>query len=143
MTTVLVDTSILIKWFHAPGEPELAAARTVRDANTRGDIDARIIDLALYEVGNVLLTRLRWSASDIGDQLDDLLAICGPPIATVSAWLRDAATLGAAHTLTFYDAVWAATARALHVPLVSADTRLVSAGLALPPHELIRQLSLT
>lgn len=138
MTTFLVDTSVLIKWFHADGEQGLDAARSIRDSNARGDIDARVIDLAMYEVGNVLLTRLHWSASDIGDQLDDLLAICGPPIATIPDWMRDAAILGVTHRLTFYDAVWAAAARALGVPLVSEDRRLVDAGLAERPHSALR-----
>ncbi|MBV8527915.1 MAG: type II toxin-antitoxin system VapC family toxin [Candidatus Dormibacteraeota bacterium] len=143
MTTVLVDTSILMKWFHATGEGDVAAARAIRDANVRGDVDARIVDLALYEVGNVLHTRLRWSASDIGDQLDDLIAACGPPIAMIPAWLRDAAALAAKHSLTFYDAAWAATARALGVPLVSADDRLVAAGLALSPAAAARRMLLS
>ena len=64
---MLVDTSVVIKWFHAKGESELADARLIRDANQRGDVDARVIDVALYEMGNVLLTRLRWPASDVAD----------------------------------------------------------------------------
>lgn len=142
MTTVLVDTSVLIKWFHSAGENELAASRAIRDANIRGDVDARVLDLALYEVGNVLLTRLRWPASDIGDQLDDLIATCGSPIATIPDWLRDASALAAKHSLTFYDAAWAATARALGIPLISADERLIRTGLAIRPSDAVRQLKL-
>lgn len=58
MTTLLVDTSALIKWFHSEGESELAEARSLRDATRRADIEARVIDLALYEMGNVLLRSL-------------------------------------------------------------------------------------
>ncbi len=29
MTHVLVDTSVLIKWFHEEGEPELVEARAI------------------------------------------------------------------------------------------------------------------
>lgn len=143
MTAVLVDTSVVIKWFHAAGEPGLAAARAVRDAHQRGDIDARVIDLALYEIGNVLLTALHWPASDIADQLDDVIAVCGTPLATLPAWLRDAAVLGVAHRLSFYDAVWAASARALNIALVSADAKLIAAGLAESPASLSRRLRLT
>ena len=32
MTTLLVDTSVLIKWFHSKGEPELREARAIREA---------------------------------------------------------------------------------------------------------------
>ena len=142
MTTLLVDTSVLIKWFHGSGEAELAEARAIRDAHQRGDLEARIIDLAMYEVGNVLLTRLRWTASDIAGQLDDLVSICGTPLVATPAWLRDAATLGETHQLTFYDAAWAASARGLGIPLVSADAKLIAAGLAESPAVTARRLRL-
>lgn len=142
MTTLLVDTSVLIKWFHASGEAELAEARAIRDAHQRGELEARIIDLAMYEVGNVLLTSLRWTAADVADQLDDLVAICGTPLGTAPEWLRDAAVLGNAHRLTFYDAAWVASARGLGVQLVSADAKLITAGLAESPAATARRLGL-
>lgn len=133
MTTLLVDSSVLIKWFHGEGEASLASARAIRDANQRGDLDARVTDLALYEIGNVLLRSLHWSAGDVADQLDDLVTICGTPFVMDLAWLHDAASLAVTHKLTFYDATWAAAARGLGVALVSSDERLLAAGLAESP----------
>jgi len=130
VTTLLVDTSVLLKWFHTEGESELAEARSLRDATTDGEVQARIIDLALYEMGNVLLRALGWNGSDIADQLDDLVVICGPPLAMAAEWLRRAGAIGETHGLTFYDAAWAAAAEALGVSLISADTQLLDAGLA-------------
>jgi predicted nucleic acid-binding protein len=142
VTRLLVDTSVLIKWFHDAGESELAEARAIRDAHIRGDLDAHVLDLAIYEVANVLTRALRWTASDVGDQLDDLLAIVGSPIVMAPGWLRDAAVLAEAHVLSFYDASWAATAAALGVSLVSADRRLVAAGLAETPAAVTARLNL-
>ena len=142
MTRLLIDTSVLIKWFHGAGETELGAARAIRDAHIRGDLDAHVLDLAIYEVGNVLARALKWTAADVGDQLDDLLTIVGPPIAMMPGWLRDAAVLAETHTLSFYDASWAATAAALSVPLVSADRRLLAAGLAETPSAVTSRLNL-
>ncbi|MHB1582368.1 MAG: type II toxin-antitoxin system VapC family toxin [Acidimicrobiales bacterium] len=133
MTTLLVDTSVLIKWFHSEGESQVAEARALREATRRGDIEARVIDLALYEMGNVLLRSLQWRGPDVADQLDDLVVICGSPLAASPDWLRQAAVLGAANGLTFYDACWAAAAQALGITLVSADVRLLDAGLAESP----------
>ena len=130
MTSVLVDTSVLIKWFHSAGEPELEAARALRDAHVANRVDAHILDIAVYEVGNVLIRSLRWPAGDVADQLDDLVAIFGTPLLSTPAWLRDAAELASEHSLPFYDAAWAAAARGLGVPLVSADRQLLAAGLA-------------
>jgi predicted nucleic acid-binding protein len=143
VTTLLVDTSVLVKWFHSEGESELAEARSIRDATQIGEIHTRVIDLALYEMGNVLLRALRWGASDVADQLEDLVLICGPPLAMAAQWLRRAAELGERHQLTFYDAAWAAAAEALDVALVSTDAQLLTAGLAESPTAAAHRLRLS
>ena len=143
MTNVLIDTSVLIKWFHSDGESELESARALRSAHISGEIDARILDLALYEVGNVLTRSLHWQAEDVADQLDDVQAILGPPLAMSSAWLRRAAELADVHTLSFYDASWSAAAVELGIPLVSADRRLISANLAESPGSIVARLTLS
>jgi predicted nucleic acid-binding protein len=142
VTTLLVDTSVLVKWFHSEGEPELVEARSIRDATQLGDVQARVIDLALYEMGNLLLRALGWSGSDVADQLEDLVIICGPPLAMAADWLRQAAELGERHQLTFYDAAWAAAAEALGISLVSVDAQLLGAGLAESPAEVVQRLRL-
>jgi predicted nucleic acid-binding protein len=142
VTRLLVDTSVLIKWFHEAGEAELAEARAIRDAHSRGDLDVHILDLAIYEVGNVLTRSLMWTASDVGDQLDDLLVVAGAPIVMAPGWLRAAAVLAETHGLSFYDASWAAAAAALNVSLVSADHRLLATGLAESPSAAAARLNL-
>lgn len=124
------------------GEGDLVEARALRSAHLRADLDARILDLAVYEVGNVLVRVLRWPTTDAADQLDDLITICGPPIAATPEWLRDATGLASTHALSFYDAVWAAAARGLAIPLVSADRRLLGARLAESPASVARRLRL-
>ena len=100
MTRLLIDTSVLIKWFHGAGESELGEARAIRNAHIRGDLDAHVLDLAIYEIGNVLARALKWPATDVGDQIDDLLRIVGSPITMTPGWFRDAAVLAeAAHTV--------------------------------------------
>lgn len=133
MTRLLIDTSVLIKWFHSPGESELVEARALREAHRVGEVEAHILDLALYDTGNVLIRALGWSAREVADQIDDLLKICGPPLQLAGQGLADAALLATQHRLSFYDATWAAAARGLSIPLVSADRRLVAAGLAESP----------
>lgn len=142
MTRLLVDTSVLIKWFHAEGETEVAAARAILSAHVRGDVTAHVIDLAFYEVGNVLVRALGWDATTVGDQLDDLREIVGPPLAPSAEMLRDAGSLAEAHALSFYDASWAAAARSFGVTLVSADRRLRNVGLAESPTQTAERLRL-
>jgi predicted nucleic acid-binding protein len=131
-----MDTSVLVKWFHSEGESELVAARALRSAHISGDLEVSILDLALYEIGNVLVRALKWNGTDLADQLDDLQEILGPPLVMAPEWLRRAAHLAHAHTLSYYDASWAATALELEIPLVTADRRLLAAGLAVTATEI-------
>lgn len=128
MTHLLIDTSVLIKWFHSEGEGELREARALRSAHVAGELDAHVLDLAMYEVGNVLVRALHWDAAEVADQLDDLRAVVGPPLVVTAAWLRHAAAFAHAHALSFYDASWAATASGLGIPLVSADRACSARG---------------
>jgi predicted nucleic acid-binding protein len=140
LTRLLIDTSVVLKWFHSDGEAELVEARTLRTAHLRGDATAHVLDLGLYEVGNVLVRALGWSAGDVADQLDDLLEILGTPMVVTNLWLRDAAVLATTHGLTFNDAAWAAAARGLGISLVSAHRQLLAADLAESPTDAVRRL---
>ena len=142
MTRLLVDTSVLIKWFHSDGESELEPSRALRSAHVHGEVHAHVLDLAIYEVGNVLVRALRWSATDVTDQLDDLQQILGPPLVMAPGWSRRTATLAHEHSLSFYDASWAASAMELGIPLVSADRRLLTVGLAESPSDIRTRLKL-
>ncbi|MFP5347080.1 MAG: type II toxin-antitoxin system VapC family toxin [Actinomycetes bacterium] len=138
-----MDTSVLLKWFHAEGEPEAREADAIRAAHVAGDITVHVLDLALYELGNVLTRALGWSADAVADQLDDVVTMCGAPLILTVAELRDAAFLAGEHGLSFYDAAWAAAARALAVPLVSADQQLLMSGLAESATGFARRLNLS
>ena len=143
MSRILIDTSVLIKWVHTAGEGEVAEARALRSAHVASDLQAHIIDLAVYEMGNVLLRALKWPPSDVADQIDDLLTIVGPPLPLSLDLVRPAAALAHQHRLTFYDACWAATAQALDLPFVSADKALLAAGLAESPSVIVKRLRLS
>lgn len=142
MTHLLLDTSVVMKWFHSEGEGEVEQSRALRAAHAHGDVEAHVLDLALYELGNVLTRALRWGPVDVADQLDDLQLILGSPLAMTPSGLRQAAGLAATHGLTFYDASWAAAAQDLGIALVSADKQLLTAGLAESPGEVTRRLGL-
>lgn len=101
-----------------------------------------MLDLATYEVGNVLVRALHWEPSEVADQLDDLHTILGPPLVMTGGWLRQAAVLAHQHGLTFYDASWAATADKLNMSLVSADRQLLASGLAESPSDAVVRLKL-
>lgn len=131
--TLLVDTSVLVKWFHEQGEHEVAEARALLAAHRAGAEDLLVLDLGAYELANVLLRPLRTPAPVVVEALHVLRAICGPFVHPRPSWHDSAALLAQQHGLTFYDASWAAAAQALQCPLVSADRQLLAADLAVTP----------
>jgi predicted nucleic acid-binding protein len=143
MTRLLIDSSVLVKWFHDEGETDVAESRAILAAHARDEVRTHVIDLASYEVGNVLVRALGWRATDAADQLDDLLDITGTPLSLTPRLLRDAAALAVEHSLSFYDAAWAATAAGLGISLVSSDRRLQHAGLAESPPDVVSRLRLS
>jgi hypothetical protein len=46
--------------FTSLGGVELGEARILRSGHVNGDLDVHVIDLALYEIGNVLVRALSW-----------------------------------------------------------------------------------
>jgi predicted nucleic acid-binding protein len=130
---VVVDTSVVLKWFHAVNEAEVTESQAILAAHRDELLTAYLLDLGIYEFGNILLRALKWSSEATADQLDDLLVICGPPLSPTPQWRRVAASLAQQHGLTFYDALFAAAAQALDAPLISMDRQLLAAGLAETP----------
>jgi predicted nucleic acid-binding protein len=124
----LVDTSVVIKWVHEEGESDVEPARRLLTAHRAGTARVLLLDLAIYEMGNVLVRALRRPAAVVVQQLDLLHRLCGPLVHPAPSWHARAAQLAESQGLTFYDASWAAAAEALDCDLVSADRRLLAAG---------------
>ena len=124
----LIDTSVVLKWFHEEGESDVEAARRLLTAHRSGAARVLLLDLAVYELGNVLVRALRLPAPAVAAQLDLLHRLCGPLVHPAPSWHARAAQLAEQHQLTFYDASWVAASEALGCPLVTADRRLLAAG---------------
>jgi predicted nucleic acid-binding protein len=137
---VVCDASVVLKWFHSAGESEVSAARAILAAQREGRVYACILDLTLYEVGNILL-RKGWPAGAVGDQLDDLRALCSV-IAPTETEHRLAAQIGRDSRLTYYDAAYAAVARSRGAALATDDPVLLRAGLWESPVALANRLRL-
>jgi predicted nucleic acid-binding protein len=122
----VVDASVAVKWFlPVDREPDGELAR-----KAIGRLAMRTTALAMHEVGNVLTIHSGWAAEKIAAALDLLIEICGDPLALHPEDHQTAADLALAHNLTFYDASYAAIARRADRRLLSADSDLVSPGLA-------------
>jgi predicted nucleic acid-binding protein len=118
---IVVDTSVLIKWFKARGEDLLQEAKQLLEEIERQRLEVHVPALLLYEVGNILLlkTRLGLAALDEAiERLEELPIVVAPPATPL---LRRAVRLGREFGLTFYDASFLALAVELRCPCVTAD----------------------
>ena len=140
MRELLLDTSVLLKWFHRQGEDETEQAEWHLQAHRQGLVHAHVLDLGLYELGNVLVRALNRTAAQSAAVLDAAMALCGPALTLTAADFRTAAELACDDGLTFYDAAFAVAAKSHDCTLISADRRLLATGHAITLTQSMAQL---
>jgi predicted nucleic acid-binding protein len=131
VTALLLDASVLLAAFDAEDEHHEPARALLEDDETT----LATLDLARYEVANVAVRA--WGAPESVTPLlaaVERLADDGGVLASTGALLARAAELAERHTISVYDAAYAAAAADAGHRLVSCDERdLVSKGFAVLP----------
>ena len=130
MRELVLDASVIIKWFVREGEPHLDEARLLRREFEDGGSVVVCPSLVFLEVLNVAGRSWRWPDSAVltlAETLDRLpFERVEPDVVGVAAWL--------AKGLTAYDAAYVALAEQRGAPLISDDPQILAAapGVALP-----------
>lgn len=131
MTTLLLDASVLLAAF----DPEDDHHESARDLLQGDAVTLATLDLARYEVANVAVRAWR-APESVGPLLAavERLADDGGVVASTDTLLLKATEIAERHTISVYDAAYAAAADEGGHRLVSCDERdLVSKDLAVPP----------
>lgn len=130
MSEVVLDASVVLKWFRGAGERHVDEARAIRATYEAGDLvvwappllPLELLDVAgrRWELGEEALVTLAGALDDLGFELLE------PPLESVARWI--------ARGLTAYDATYLAVAEAASVELVTDDDRILSLapGIAKP-----------
>jgi predicted nucleic acid-binding protein len=122
MTEMVLDASVVMKWFRTEGERHLEPARSLRAVFERGKLIVFAPPLLRLEIVNVAGRRWRWSEDallELADALDDLgFELLEPELARVAYWT--------ARGLTAYDAAYVAVAEAQGTQLVTDDDVIVA-----------------
>jgi predicted nucleic acid-binding protein len=117
VTEVVLDASVVLKWFRAEGERHLEPARSLRAAFEGGELIVFAPPLLRVEILNVAGRRWRWLESaliELADALDELgFEMIEPELTRVARWTG--------RGLTAYDAAYVAVAEAHNAPLVTDD----------------------
>jgi predicted nucleic acid-binding protein len=132
---VVCDASVVVGWL----EPDDTESGALLEAAIRGACRLLVLDLTLYEVGNVLVRKHARSGAEVATVIRGIetVADVARPDGLV---LRDAACIADADRLTFYDAAYAAQAVALGAVLATRDSDFLDRGLGLPPATVLELL---
>ena len=121
MTEVVLDASVVIKWFRADGERNIDSARALRAAFEAGELIVFAPPLLRLEIVNVAGRRWRWRERELlelATALDDLgFELSEPDLARVAYWT--------ARGLTAYDGAYVAVAEANGTRLITDDDLIV------------------
>ena len=121
---IVVDTSVLTKWFKTRGEELLTEARQLLEEVERRPVEVHVPALLLYEVANILLLKTRLGLAALEGAVERLEALPFVVCPPATPLLKRALRLGRQFGLTFYDASFLALAVELDCPFVTADQRL-------------------
>ena len=117
MRDVVLDASVVLKWFRGANERHVDEARALRAAYEAGELVVWAPPLLHLELLNV--AGRRWQLDEdrlvtLAGALDDLgFELLEPPLEAVARWI--------ARGLTAYDAAYVAVAEAASVRLVTDD----------------------
>jgi predicted nucleic acid-binding protein len=122
VTEVVLDASVVLKWFRGAGERHLGRARSFRAAFEAGELIVVAPPLLRLEIVNVAARRWRFALAalvELAAALEELgFEIVEPQLARVAYW--------AARGLTAYDAAYVALAEARRTPLVTDDDLILA-----------------
>ncbi len=126
MKFIVVDSSVVVKWFNKEAHTDLALK--LRDGFEKGDYVIAAPQLLIYEVSNALRYTHDYGTKDVAKSIEDLLDSEIQFLHVEKNWLVEAADLAFKNALTFYDAAYLAAATYLNAPLYTADKKILEAA---------------
>jgi predicted nucleic acid-binding protein len=129
--SVVLDTSVVIKWFRQ-GEVLAGQALSLRDAYLDGRIEVSVPSLLAYELANVLRYKNDLTTHQVQEAVQSLFDMGLEWVLLSGAVMRRAVEMARAYETTVYDAAFAALTESLSATFVTADERLVRRLEALP-----------
>ncbi|HMJ02304.1 MAG TPA: type II toxin-antitoxin system VapC family toxin [Conexibacter sp.] len=134
---LLLDSSVWLAWMRADDEPNHEAATAIVARSYTREVELRLLDLTLYELGNVIV-RAWQRPSEVADGFVSHVTtvVEAPPLVPTAAERRVAHQLAERHRLSVYDATYAAVAKERRLTLISGDNALLTAGLAAAPGDI-------
>lgn len=123
MKSVVIDTSVVVKWFSREKETEIALR--LRNSLTAGEIRAFAPDLLLVELANALRHNPAFRAENVSAAVLSMFDLGIEFIPSHPALLERAVQRAFRHRLTVYDGIFVASAETTNSLLLTADEKLL------------------
>jgi predicted nucleic acid-binding protein len=124
-TDVVLDTSIIVKWFRQ-GEVLANRALLLRDAYLVGQIAISVPTLLAYELTNVLRYKNDLTTEQVQEAVQSLFDMGLAWVAPSDALICRAVEIARTYETTVYDAAFIALAETSKAGFITADEQLVN-----------------
>ena len=122
--SVLLDSSVVIKWFRQ-SEMWRDAAILLRQEYLNGRLLIYVPDLLIFEIANVLRYKPDLNRLQVQEALLSLFDLQIAIVAISKEVITKAIDLAYSQDLTIYDAAFVAMSLNLNVPFITADEKLI------------------
>jgi predicted nucleic acid-binding protein len=124
----VLDTSVLVRFFHDYDDPLQEHAERVRAAWLDDQAQLILLDLSVYELVNVCVRRLGYAGDKARAVVNAVFRFRMPMLGVELGLAVLATELAADLGLSGYDAAFVAAARRVGAPLITADRRLAGSA---------------
>jgi len=133
MTSLVVDTSVVFKWYRQPGDEDyILQAVSILEGHLHGDLEIHVPDLLFYELGNILRSKETLVSKDALTILRGTFALALQIHPIDLPLSEEAFRFAREHEITFYDASFVALSFLLDTSFVTADKKLFAKVKSLP-----------
>lgn len=120
----VVDASVVVKWF-SRFEEDIENSEKLLNNHVEGTSPLASSSLVLYEVCNALRFNPNFGEHDLLKAATSLLKL-GLELVDSPEVLESAIALASSQDITIYDAAYIAVSQTYHIPLVTADYKLLA-----------------
>ncbi len=133
MTSLVVDSSVVFKWYRQPGDEDyVPQAVSILERHLHGDIEIHVPDLLFYELGNILRLKESLVSKDALTILRETFALALQIHPIDLPLSEEAFRFAREHDITFYDASFVALSHLLQASFITADKKLFANLKSLP-----------
>jgi len=120
----VVDASVVVKWF-SRFEEDIENSEKLLNSHVEGTSPLASSSLVLYEVCNALRFNPNFDEDDLLKAATSLLKL-GLELVDLPEVFESAITLAFSQDITIYDAAYIAVSQTYHIPLITADYKLLA-----------------